>query len=197
MASKKLNEKEIAQLLTQYRSERRRLLFQLERVRSAMRDLKAGLESGTVPTSGEEPVKRGPGRPKGSTNVKAAAPKKKPGRRKKRTITGGGYRLNEWDQVVMDAIDKQNMLLPKEDLQLAAMEFAKTNSPEMSEEEVQAKLTRVLQKLSGKRGVLGTHRSGLRRGYHYGLKDWFFESSGLLRKQHYDKLVLVAEPEAK
>lgn len=191
MASKKLNEKEIDQLLTQYRSERRRLLFQLERVRSAMRDLKAGLETGVV-SSGEEPVKRGPGRPKGSTNAKTAAPKKKPGRRKKRTITGGGYRLNEWDQVVMDAIAKQNMLLPKEDLHLAAMEFAKKTAPEMTEEEVQAKLTRVLQKLSGKRGVLGTHRSGLRRGYHYGLKDWFFESSGLLRKQHYDKLVLVA-----
>lgn len=195
MASKKLNEKEIAQLLSQYRSERRRLLFQLERVRSAMRDLKAGLETGTV-TSSEEPVKRGPGRPKGSTNVKKAAPKKKPGRRKKRTITGGGYRLNEWDQVVMNAIDKQNMLLPKEDLHVAVMEFAKKSAPEMTEEEVQAKLTRVLQKLSGKRGVLGTHRSGLRRGYHYGLKDWFFESSGLLRKQHYDKLVLIAEPKA-
>jgi hypothetical protein len=53
------------------------------------------------------------------------------------------------------------------------------------------KLTRVLQKLSGKRGVLGAHRSGLRRGYHYGLKDWFFASSGALRKQHYDKLVLT------
>lgn len=191
MSTKKLNEKEIDQLLTQYRSERRRLLFQLERVRSAMRDLKAGLQIGLVP-SGEEPVKRGPGRPKGSTSAKTA-PKKKPGRRKKRTITGGGYRLNEWDQVVMDAIAEKNMLLPKEDLYTAALEFAKKNSPEMTEEEVQAKLTRVLQKLSGKRGVLGTHRSGLRRGYHYGLKDWFFESSGLLRKQHYDKLVLVAE----
>ena len=71
------------------------------------------------------------------------------------------------------------------------MVWAKKNEPLMQEDEIDVKLTRVLQKLSGKRGVLGTHRSGLRRGYHYGLKDWFFASSGALRKQHYDKLVLT------
>ena len=60
----------------------------------------------------------------------------------------------------------------------------------MSAPEVEVKITRVLQKLSGKRGELGTHRTGLRRGYHYGLKEWFFASSGLLRRSYLDKLVI-------
>jgi hypothetical protein len=40
MAKKRLNPKEVDQLLTQYRSERRRLMFQLETVREAIRGLK-------------------------------------------------------------------------------------------------------------------------------------------------------------
>jgi hypothetical protein len=193
MPPKKLNEKEVEQLLTQYRSERRRLLFQLENVRQAISSLKGKAAPGT-PTTGEAPVKRGPGRPRKTDAEKAATKaKNKPGRRKKRVVTGGGYRLSEWDSMVLDAIKKADQLLPKEAIMAAATAWAKKNAPDMSAEDIEAKITRVLQKLSGRRGQLGTHRSGLRRGYHYGLKDWFFTSSGLLRKQHYDKLVLVAE----
>jgi hypothetical protein len=115
------------------------------------------------------------------------------GRRKRRAIKSGGYRLSEWDDVVINAITKTNELQPKEELLKHLMAWARKNEPAMKEAEVEAKLTRILQKLSGRRGVLGTHRSGLRRGYHYGLKEWFFTSSGKLRKQHLEKLVLTAE----
>jgi len=193
MPPKKLNEKEVEHLLGQYRSERRRLLFQLENVRQAITALK-GNSTPAPAASGEAPVKRGPGRPRKTDAEKAATKAKaKPGRRKKRVVTGGGYRLSDWDGMILSAIEKAGQLLPKEALMTAATEWAQTNAPEMSAEDIEAKLTRVLQKLSGRRGQLGTHRSGLRRGYHYGLKDWFFASSGLLRKQHYDKLVLVAD----
>ena len=191
MAKRKLNEKDINELLAQYRSERRRLIFQLERVREAIADLKAQRGDGS-PEEGEEPVKRGPGRP-GKAEGGKATRRRKPGRRKKRTIKDGGYRLSEWDDMVVNAITKAGRLLTKEELRAQAMVWAKKNEPLMKEDEIDVKLTRVLQKLSGKRGVLGTHRTGLRRGYHYGLKDWFFASSGSLRKQHYDKLVLTSE----
>lgn len=191
MPPKNLSEKEIEHLLTQYRSERRRLLFQLNTVRQAIASLK-GTGTPAVSPTGEPIVKRGPGRPR-KTDAEKAATKAKPGRRKKRVVTGGGYRLSDWDDMVLEAITKADQLLPKEDIMLAATAWAGKNAPEMSAEEVEAKITRVLQKLSGKRGQLGTHRSGLRRGYHYGLKDWFFTSSGLLRKQHLDKLILVKE----
>jgi hypothetical protein len=193
MPPKKLNEKEVEHLLNQYRSERRRLLFQLENVRQAITALKGNAKPNPA-ASVDAPVKRGPGRPRKTDAEKATSKAKaKPGRRKKRVVTGGGYRLSDWDSMVLDTINKAGRLLPKEEILSAATAWARTNEPEMSPADVEAKITRVLQKLSGRRGQLGTHRSGLRRGYHYGLKEWFFTSSGLLRKQHYDKLVLVAD----
>jgi hypothetical protein len=180
MATRRLGEKDIDQLLTEYRSERRRLIFQLDRVREAISDLK-GLRDGKEAANGVA-----------STRKTAArkTTRRKPGRRKKRTVTGG-YRLSDWDTMVVDLITKRNQLLPKQDILAHATTWAKKHHSGMSADEVEAKITRVLQKLSGKRGVLGTHRSGLRRGYHYGIKDWFFSTSGLLRKQHFDKLVLT------
>lgn len=212
MANKRLSEKDIDQLLNQYRSERRRLSFQLDNVRKAIKELKAvrgplstnQAPDGTVikrgpgrprkyplPTDQGPVIKRGPGRPRKIDSGMATG--ETPGRRKKRQIKDGGYRLSDWDNMVIDSIAKSERLLPKEDILKNAIEWAKTAYPEMSQEDVEAKITRVLQKLSGKRGELGTHRSGLRRGYHYGVKDWFFASSGKLRKQHLNKLVLLEE----
>jgi hypothetical protein len=191
MANKRLSEKDIDQLLNQYRSERRRLGFQLENVRRAISELKS-VRTTMAPAAGsgsDTPVvKRGPGRPRKDPN--APVTPRKSGRRKKRQIKEGGYRLSDWDTMVINSITKSDRLLPKEDILKNARQWANKAYPDMSEAEVEAKITRVLQKLSGKRGALGTHRSGLRRGYHYGVKDWFFASSGKLRKQHLDKLVL-------
>lgn len=179
MAKRRLNEKDVEELLTQYRSERRRLLFQLERVRQAIADLR----NGDAPSEGGSKKKA----------TRTSTTRRKPGRRKKRTITGGGYRLSNWDELVVKTITDRQQMLPKADLLAVALKWAKKNEPNMTEEEVSVKLTRVLQKLSGKRGVLGTYRSGLRRGYHYGLKEWFYSSTGALRRKHLDKLVLTNE----
>ncbi len=188
MAQKRLSEKDIEQLLVQYRGERRKLIFQLETVRAAIADLKT-VRDGGQPASGSV-AKRGPGRPRKATATPARR-RRKPGRRKKRQVKDGGYRLSDWDNVVTQAIEKSQRLLPKADLLKHVTTWAKKNEPKMKPDEVELKLTRVLQKLSGKRGVLGTYRSGLRRGYHYGLKTWFFSTSGKLRKQHLNKLVLT------
>jgi hypothetical protein len=83
--------------------------------------------------------------------------------------------------------------LPKEELLDHAKAWAKKEEPGMKAAEVEAFLTRTLQKLSGRKKLLGTHHSGLRRGYHYGLMDWFFRSSGKLRRQHLQRLVLTKE----
>lgn len=188
MAKKRLSEKDIDQLLTVYRAERRRLGFQLEQVRASIAELK---EAKTGMVSGEDApaVKRGPGRPRKNAALKKASGKK-PGRRKKREVKDGGYRLNEWDTMIIDKIKTSDRLMTKEDLLAASLSWAGKNEPKMKKDEVEAKLTRTLQKLSGKRGELGKHRTGLRRGYHYGIKDWFFASSGKLRRNAYEKLVL-------
>lgn len=188
MASKRLNPKDIDRLLSEYRSERRRLNYQLDLVRKAIVELK-GMRGEKATDEQEERPKRGPGRPRKEPGTEAPA-RKRPGRRKKRVVEGGGYRLSDWDNMIIAAINKSGRLLTKEELLKASLAWAKKNEPGMNEEEVLAKLSRVLQKLSGPRGMLGTHRTGLVRGYHYGIKDWFFSSSGALRKQHYDKLVI-------
>ncbi|MBS1582287.1 MAG: hypothetical protein JST66_08825 [Bacteroidetes bacterium] len=188
MAKKRLSDKDIDQLLSHYRSERRRLAFQLEQVRAAIIGLKkdrtsAARSSGTA--SATAGTKRSPGRPRKS----AAKVPGKPGRPKKRERKERA--LNDWDTMVISAIKSSGRLMPKEDLLQHAKTWAASKKPGMKLPEVEAFLTRTLQKLSGKKKVLGTHHSGLRRGYHYGLKEWFFNSSGKLRKQHYDRLVLT------
>ncbi len=193
MPKNRLNEKNIDQLLVHYRNERRRLAFQLDMVKNAITDLKeqrAGLpsvEKSGVPGEAAKPAKRGPGRPRKS-EVAAKAPGK-PGRPKKRERKVRA--LNEWDDAVLQVITESGKLMPKEEILEQMLHWAKANKPGMPHEEVEAFLTRTLQKLSGKKKMLGTHHSGLRRGYHYGLSEWFFQSSGKLRKQHYDRLVLT------
>ncbi len=193
--TRRLSEKDIDQLLGHYRAERRRLSFQLENVRAAIIDLKRTLNAlprtkGSGAAAKAAP-KRGPGRPKGSVSKPAKRGKRGPGRppkpkRKPRELNG-------WDTMVLNAIKSTGRLLPKEELLTAAKKWAGSNEPGMKAPEVEAHLTRTLQKLTGRRKMLGTHHSGLRRGYHYGLKEWFFASSGKLRKQHYDRLVLTKE----
>lgn len=194
---KRLSEKDIDQLLGHYRAERRRLAFQLETVRTAINDLQKAKNAlpRTAAGSTDAPAKRRPGRPRKSENERSTAPRKRskrgPGRPPKRVIPPRP--LNDWDNMVLGAIKSANKLLPKEDLLTAAKQWASSRKPGMKAAEIEAHLTRTLQKLSGRKKMLGTHHTGLRRGYHYGLKDWFFASSGKLRKNHYDKLVLTKD----
>jgi hypothetical protein len=194
MANRKLGEKEIDQLLTNYRSERRQLSFRLELVRTALRDLKKA--KAKLPKSAPKPstitlpdgtVKRRPGRPrKGEVVVKQ---KKKPGRKPKRVRAP--RELNPWDTMVMNTIRSTGRLLPKQEILQQAYKWASVNEPSMKKPQVEVFLTRTLQKLAGRKGMLGMHHTGLGRGNHYGLKEWFFASSGKLRSSHLDKLVLT------
>lgn len=192
-----MSQKDAEQLLSHYRSERRRLMFQLGLTRNALRDLKKLLAS--MPKSAPKPnvvvlpdgtTKRRPGRPRKGEVVEKKG-KRGPGRPPKRVFAPRP--LNSWDNMVLDAIKSKGKLLTKEDLLNTANTWAAKHEPKMKKGEVEAFLTRTLQKLSGKKKMLGTHHSGLRRGYHYGLMDWFFRSSGKLRRQHLDKLDLSKE----
>ncbi|MBL8002982.1 MAG: hypothetical protein JNL05_13595 [Flavobacteriales bacterium] len=197
MAKRKtLSEKDIDQLLGHYRAERRRLSFQLENVRAAIVDLKKAKNALPRSAAGarpDAPVKRKPGRPSKSASAPAAKKRSKrgPGRPPKRVRPPRP--LNEWDGMVMGAVRSAGKLMTKEELLAAAKQWAGSKKPGMKAAEVEAHLTRTLQKLSGRKKMLGTHHSGLRRGYHYGLMDWFFASSGKLRKTHYDKLILAKD----
>ena len=181
MAGERMSKNDVEHLLKLYFSERRRLMFQLERVRASIAELKRRkvLKEEKEENSAEGLPKRGPGRPP-KTEGAPARRGRKPGRRKKRTTKNGGYRLNPWDLMVRESIERSGLLV-KEDLLAIATEWAKRNDPKRKGKAIDIKLTQTLQKLSGKRGILGKQRTGDRRGYHYGLKDWFFKNANKLR----------------
>lgn len=196
---KKLSEKDIDQLLGHYRSERRRLAYQLGIIRTTIIDLKrakSGLPKASATKAGSAasvavPVKRGPGRPRKTEPAPKKVSKRGPGRPPKRVRAP--RELNPWDTMVVNAIKSSGRLMTKEELLSAAVQWAASKEPKLKAPAIEAHLTRTLQKLSGRKKMLGTHHSGLRRGYHYGLQDWFFASSGKLRKNHYDRLVLTKD----
>lgn len=192
MALARLKKEELEELLSGYFAERRLLMYKLDRVREAITELKSlkALKTGSDEVTDEETVvKRGPGRPR-STEPGTVRKRRKRGRPRKRRVEGG-YRLNDWDAMVSDAIISAKRLLTKRELLEHAVVWAKKNHPTMRAADVDQKLIRTLVKLTGKRGVLGKHRTGKMRGLHYGVIDWFFH--GKLRQEHKGKVVLDKE----
>ena len=189
MARERLKKEELDRLLGDLFGERRLLMYKLGRVRDAIAELKKlrASKEATDDGSGAETPKRGPGRPPGSGAGAKRKYRRKPGRKKKRKVTGG-YRLNQWDNMVAGAVKGADSLLTKQDLLTISKAWAKREFPKMKGDEVDLRLTRTLQKLSGKRAVLGQHRSGKMRGVNYGLSDWFFH--GKLRQEHKGKVAL-------
>lgn len=157
MARERLKKEELDRLLGELFGERRLLMYKLTRVRDAIAELKklrTTKEAADDATTGIE-SKRGPGRPPGSGAKRAY--RRKPGRKKKRTVVGG-YRLNEWDRMIAGAVKGSDRLLTKQDLLTITKAWAKREHPKMKGAEVETRLTRTLQKLAGRRGVLGQHR---------------------------------------
>ena len=181
----------------QRRSERRMLMFQLDDVRRSLKELKQLLKGAKRAADAKGspsamPVKRGPGRPRKYPQGEAPSLRRKgrkPGRKASRK--GKTYRLNEWDIAVSGIVNAKQLLMTKGELLAELKKWAAKKHPGMKEAEVEAYLTRTLQKLSSNRRELGMYHSGLQRGNHYGLKQWFFASSGKLRRQHLSKLVLA------
>ena len=108
-------------------------------MRAAITELKGAIVPND-PDVSVDVVKRGPGRPRKDPSQTVPA-KQKSGRRKKREIKDGGYRLSPWDQLVIDTITKADQLITKGRLLRAALEWASTNEPEMTPKDVEDKLT--------------------------------------------------------
>lgn len=192
---------EIDDLLRRYRGDRRVMGFQMNKVRIAIKELrklrKAAEKEEDARMKKLGIPKRGPGRPRKNplppgTEAPERKRKGRPGRRKKKP--GEGPKLNQWDNAIISAITTTDKLLAKQEIVDHVKAWARKNEPALKPAEVEAFVTRSLQKLStGKVKNLGTHHTGLQRGNHYGLMKWFFASSGKLRASALDKLVLKAD----
>ncbi|MFZ1686095.1 MAG: hypothetical protein WAU70_01660 [Flavobacteriales bacterium] len=187
---------EIDELLRRYRSDRRVAGFQMNKLRIAIKELRKLRNAAEKEESARMKKlgipKRGPGRPRKNplppgTEAPVRTRKGRPGRRKKKP--GEGPKLNQWDNAVINAIATTDRLLAKQEILDHVRGWARKNEPTLKSAEVEAFVTRSLQKLStGKVKNLGAHHTGLQRGNHYGLMKWFFASSGKLRASALDKL---------
>lgn len=204
---------EVENLLRHYRTERRVLGFQMKRTRVALKELqkmrsslekleaarakKAGIIKrgpGRPPKAAvDATVKRGPGRPRKNPvpeTRKEVGRKRRRGPGRPRKKAGEPPALNQWDDLVLSVISSKGKLMTKGELLDHAAAWARKNEPGMKANDVETYVTRALQKLSGKAKMLGMHHTGLQRGNHYGIMDWFFRSTGKLRPSALDKLDL-------
>lgn len=128
--------------------------------------------SGTAPQK-----KRGPGRPpkkaasasaKSSTASKNAAPKKR-GRKPNQKV--GGYRLSEWDSLIVDGIKQAGKALIKPELLSLAEQKSKAEKLGMDDAAINVKISQCLHKLSNRRDdLLKVNYPG--RGFAYALAEW-------------------------
>lgn len=177
MKWKRLSEGEVDDLLATYRSQRKQLNFQLGMVQQAIKDLKDyRVRKEELDEARKEARKNAP-----------STYKRKPGRRKKRTVVGG-YKLNPWDQFIVDTITAKGELMTKSELVEARQAWGKENNAKTTAKETEMMITRSLNKLGGKRGDIGKHRTGIGRGLHYGIGDWFFANNGKLKGVNKDKI---------
>ena len=129
-------------------------------------------ESATAPQK-----KRGPGRPpkkaasatvKSKTASKSTAPKKR-GRKPNQKV--GGYRLSEWDALIVDGIKQAGKALIKPELLSLAEQKNKAERLGMDDAAINVKISQCLHKLSNRRDdLVKVNYPG--RGFAYALGEW-------------------------
>ena len=171
MPRRKYSEDEVKQLIDHYKSELKKLQFQLAEVKDILNRLKGQSVTGTnVNEKATVEVKK--------ENVKKRPPRKR-GRKKKRAP----YKLSDWDSFLLDVLEKEDRLLTKSELEGFVRHRAKLMKEKMSEDQAATKVTRILHKLGNKRQEIRKYSlSG--RGYGYGLNKWFFQTTGKLKRKY-------------
>lgn len=170
MPRRKYTDEELKDLLIHYKSELKKLQFQVLEIK----DIIARLQGKADPDKAEEAPEKAPKK----TSIKKRPPRKR-GRKKKRAP----YKLSEWDSFILDVLEKEDRLLTKNDLENFVMHRASLIKEEMTPDQASTKVTRILHKLANKRDTIRKYSlSG--RGYGYGLSKWFFQTSGKLKRKY-------------
>lgn len=166
----------------------------------------------TASTTTTTKAKRGPGRPrkaasaaktKKATTAKKTAAKKTTAKKstakkttakktaakkplvKKLENNTSGYRLSDWDALVIDTLNKSGSVLSKQDICDAADKWAKGEKKGMDSKQVYTKVSNVLHKLTNKKNILNRFSNDKVKNS-YGLADWF-TPQGNLRDEHLPK----------
>lgn len=189
---------EVKDLIRKYKSELRKLEFQSHKIQSTIEELEASLpEEDAVLATVQMTTAEGDVAPKAAKSGKAkeaekpkakskAAPKPKKGRKvkgaarpkKEKGQVTRQTRLNEWDQFVLDTIEKAGQAMINPELQEA---IEKSDQFKVGEEKISTKLNQTLHKLANKKKLLKkVKHSG--RGYAYALSSWMTSKGELPKK---------------
>lgn len=202
-----LTHDELSSLIDAYESELRKLSFRVDLTTKTLEELyvllrdksESKLESqqqvtpepvaAPEPVSAPAPSPAPEPTPVAEVAMEAPEPKSAPKPRKKRSKidastpppgiqTGKGYRLSEWDNVVLHAVHNANYPLTYNEIFEDSMKYVNQNGIDLIEPQVKGKINRSLQKLVVRRGTL-VKLPFDGRGYTYGLNHWMDEAGAL------------------
>ena len=92
-----------------------------------------------------------------------------------------GYKLSEWDNFILETLEKKGKSLINSEFYELAKEFVEENSISISNVELRGKLTRSLHKLANKRGsIVKVDFPG--KGYAYALENWLDANGEIFAK---------------
>ena len=209
----KLSNEEIQELIIEYQSKVRKAEFQLVEYKQTLADLEKALlkprskrvlgtktassasitnttkSSGTAKSTGTR--RRGRPAAKKTTAAKSTAKKttatkaapKKAAAPKSTARKSGGYRLNEWDELVLATLNDRNKVSVFSDFHEKATAKAKSEGRSVDEKTLYSRINQSLHKLANKRGTLvKVPHEG--RGYAYGLSEWKSPSGKGVQKKY-------------
>lgn len=154
---------EVKDLMAKYQSELRKVAFEKARLEAAIRDLQALLQSGpsedviqAISNSTSSPITSSEEVPleKASISIKDDNTIRELVNRKSKKRPSKGYRISDWDKLLLDSLAKSNDSVP---IWILLEIFGRRNVEEglgLTEEQVRGKLSRSLHKLGNKRGVI-------------------------------------------
>ncbi len=209
MSTLKLSSLEIKELIDRYKSELRKLQFQVSKTRTTIQELEIYIKEAKAAEAA--PPKRKPGRPRKAAAVAApaakAAVKEKPTKGKRGRPKGSGkpklvnppkavkgptakkelkrnHKLNEWDNLLLEGLRNKGKSMINVEFWDLVQTKNQNDGLKWSDTKVRAKLNQSLHKLANKRGVIvKVPYSG--KGFAYALQDWFNSKGNLPKKYNY------------
>lgn len=200
-----LTHDELSSLIEAYESELRKLKFRVDLTTKTLEELyqllRAKSESRIAPLEQEQespaavtvsepvaPASRAVEKPKEEKPKEEKIEPAVKSRKKRSKIdastpppgieTGKGYRLSEWDNVVLHAVYNAGYPLTYNEMYEESMKYTTQNNLGFTESQVKGKINRTLQKLCVRREILLKHPYD-GRGYTYGLYFWNSETGEL------------------
>ena len=106
--------------------------------------------------------------------------------KKRQRIVENGYKLSDWDNFVIETLNKKQIVLITKDFIEASKLRSESEKSKFDEAKVKNMLNRSLHKLSNKRGdIIKTKYNG--KGFAYALPKWVSNSSKKLKKKYQRK----------